>query len=94
MESQDVKVCAQQNIVYLGHVISASGVATDPAKLAAVRDWPSPNNLKELRSWLGFVGYYRKFIQFFGIIAKVLTNLLRKGVPYVWTAETEQAFKL
>jgi hypothetical protein len=85
---------AQQSISYLGHVISASGVATDQSKIATVRDWPAPTNAKELRSFLGLAGYYRKFVQNYGVIAKPLTNLLRKGVLYIWTEETEQAFQL
>jgi hypothetical protein len=78
----------------LGHVISASGVAIDQTKIATVRDWPAPANAKELRSFLGLSGYYRKFVQKYGVIAKPLTNLLRKGVLYIWTDETEQGFQL
>jgi hypothetical protein len=83
---------AQQIIAYLGHIISAAGVATDQSKIDTVRDWPAPVNVKELRSFLGLSGYYRKFVKNYGIISKTLTNLLRKGVPYVWTVETDTAF--
>ncbi|KAK1608406.1 hypothetical protein QYE76_032079 [Lolium multiflorum] len=84
---------AQQSIAYLGHIISAAGVATDQSKIDTVRDWPVPTNVKELRSFLGLSGYYRKFVKNYGIISKTLTNLLRKGVPYVWTTETDTAFQ-
>jgi hypothetical protein len=83
---------AQPSIAYLGHVISAAGVSTDQSKIATVRDWPSPTSFKELRIFLGLSGYYRKFVKNYGVIAKPLTNLLRKGVLFVWTNEIEQSF--
>lgn len=84
----------QQQIAYLGHVISASGVATDPEKIRAVSNWSVPTDVKAVRSFLGLVGYYRRFVKNFGVIARPLFNLLKKGVPFVWTPATEIAFRL
>lgn len=55
----------QKQVKYLGHVVSAEGVATDPGKLEAVREWMRPVHLAELRSFLGFAGYYRRFVKGF-----------------------------
>lgn len=63
------------SVRYLGHIVTQHGVETDPEKVAALKTWPSPKNLKELRSFLGFAGYNRRFIKDFSKIVKPLTNL-------------------
>jgi hypothetical protein len=83
---------AKQNISYLGHVIGAAGVSTDPSKIEAVRQWPTPTNVKELRSFLGLAGYYQKFVQNYALIAHPLTDLLKKGTLYVWSSVHASAF--
>ena len=83
---------AQRQLRYLGHVISEDGVATDPDKINAVLQWPVPQSVKALRSFLGLAGYYRCFVKHFGIISKPLTDLLRKGAVYVWTDIQDKAF--
>jgi hypothetical protein len=84
---------ARREISYLGYVISEKGVSTSPAKVQAVLEWPTPSNVKEVRSFLGLAGYYRKFVRHFGIIAKPLTNLLKKHALFVWTADHDTAFQ-
>ena len=61
---------------YLGHVVSHTGVETDPDKISALASWPEPDNVKALRSFLGFTGYYRQFIKYYAKIVKLLSDLL------------------
>lgn len=84
---------AQQSITYLGHVVSGQGVSTDPGKVEAVQLWPQPQNVKELRSFLGLAGYYRKFVRNFALLSRPLTDLLKKGSLFVWTSSHQAAFE-
>ena len=77
----------------LGHIISKDGVSTNPEKISTIEKWPQPESVKEVRSFLGLAGYYRKFIRHFGIIAKPLTKLLRKGSVFVWTSVEDTTFQ-
>jgi hypothetical protein len=83
---------AQRSMAYLGHIVSGRGVATDPSKVQVIVDWPVPTSFKELRSFLGLAGYYRKFVKHFGIIARPLTDLLKNNVMFVWTTEHDASF--
>jgi hypothetical protein len=73
-------VFVQQSVAYLGHVVSAEGVATDTSKIESICTWPVPVNQKELRGFLGLIGYYQKFIQHYAMISQPLTTLFNKGV--------------
>ncbi|GIL63541.1 hypothetical protein Vafri_17585, partial [Volvox africanus] len=87
---------AQPQVEYLGHIVSATGVKMDPRKVAVVRDWPAPQNLQELRKFLGLTNYFRKFIKQYSVLAAPLTNLTRKGAFISlesWTSECQQAFE-
>jgi hypothetical protein len=83
---------AQREIAYLGHVISEQGLATDPTKIQAISSWPTPANVRALCRFLGLAGYYWKFIWHFGLIARPLTDLLRKDTLFIWTSIHESAF--
>lgn len=84
---------AQQQINYLGHQISSAGVATGDEKIQAVRDWPRPDSVRKLREFLGLAGYYRKFVQNFGIISRPLTDMLKKGTLFIWTPTADTTFQ-
>lgn len=76
---------ARESVTFLGHIISADGLATDPEKVKSVREFPTPKTVKEVRSFLGMVGYYRKFIHNFSDIAKPLTDLTKQKNGWTWT---------
>uniref|UniRef100_A0A3P8UAF7 Gypsy retrotransposon integrase-like protein 1 n=1 Tax=Amphiprion percula TaxID=161767 RepID=A0A3P8UAF7_AMPPE len=71
----------QTSVKYLGHIVSERGVETDPDKILTLKSWPVPRNLKELKSFLGFAGYYRRFIKGYSAIAKPLNELTRGYAP-------------
>ena len=81
------------SIAFLGHIVSAEGISVDPSKIQAVRDWPIPRTVTEIKSFLGLAGYYRRFVQDFSRIAAPLTRLTRKGERYIWTEECTAAFE-
>ena len=81
-----------REVQFLGHVVSEQGIVVDPSKVSAVREWGQPTTPTEVHSFLGLAGYYRRFIRGFSKIAGPLTNLTRKGVPYVWDDACQLAF--
>ncbi|KAL0546377.1 hypothetical protein IC582_016285 [Cucumis melo] len=80
-------------VSFLGHVVSSEGVSVDPAKIEVVTNWPRPSTVSEIRSFLGLAGYYRRFVEDFSRIASPLTQLTRKGTPFVWSPACESSFQ-
>ena len=83
---------AQDSVNYLGFIVSSSGIAPDPQKLEAVKSFPTPKTVKEVRSFLGLCNYYRRFVEGFSKIASPLNTLTRKNISFVWTPDCETAF--
>jgi transposase InsO family protein len=90
------KKCAlfRKKVSFLGHVVSAEGISCDPAKIAAVKDWPTPKTVKEVRSFLGLASYYRRFIPNFAHISSSLVDLTKKDERFHWDEEQELSFQL
>lgn len=72
-----------KEVSYLGHKISADGIRPDPEKVKAISDYSRPLNEKQMRSFLGMVGFHRRFIPNFSFIAKPLTNLSKKNAKFI-----------
>jgi hypothetical protein len=79
---------------FLGFIIGTDGVEVDPDKIAVVRDWEPPRNLKALQGFLGFCNFYRKFVRDYGKIARPLHDLTRKNRDYSWGADQQEAFEI
>ncbi|GBG65326.1 hypothetical protein CBR_g50362 [Chara braunii] len=80
-------------VLYLGHEISAEGLKHDDAKVARICDWPRPQSVTEMRSFLGMTGYYRTFVKNYSIVAAPLIDLTRLDTPWEWAHECEAAFR-
>ncbi|KAL0313590.1 UNVERIFIED_CONTAM: Retrovirus-related Pol polyprotein from transposon [Sesamum radiatum] len=82
-----------EEIAFLGHVVSKEGVQPDSIKVKAILEWEPPKNVSEVRSFLGLAGYYRRFVKDFSVVAKPLTNLLKKNAPFNWNDRCAQSFE-
>jgi hypothetical protein len=82
----------QERVHFLGHVISADGVAVQQHKVDAVAEWPQPQSVSDVRRYLGLTGYYRRFVQGYAAITAPLSDLTRKDTPFVWGQREEAAF--
>ena len=79
-------------VEYLGMVIEEGKISMDSGKLKGIQDWPTPTTVKQVRSFLGFENFYRRFIWHFSKLAKPLNDLLKKDQKFEWTNNCQRAF--
>jgi hypothetical protein len=79
-------------VPFLGHIISNGGISVDPAKVKEIVVWSIPTTVMEVQSFLGLVGYYRRFIEGFSKIAKPMTSLMEKGREFKWDEKCQESF--
>lgn len=82
----------QKDILYLGHVVSEKGISPDPNKVDVLKNYPRPKNSNEVKRFVAFANYYRKFISNFADIVSPLNKLLRKNISFQWTEQCEKSF--
>ena len=88
----DKCVFATDTVEYLGHICTPFGIKPDPKKIRAIEEYPVPKTVRDIRAFLGLAGYYRRHVKNFAELAKPLTNLTKKSVPFEWTNEHWKAF--
>jgi hypothetical protein len=83
--------CTDQ-VAFLGYVVTPQGIEVDEVKIEAIKSWPIPAILTQLRSFLGLAGFYQRFMRDFSTIAAPLNDLMKKGIPFYWGATQAHSF--
>jgi hypothetical protein len=82
-----------EEILFLGHVLFAKGIAVDPSKVKDILEWKPPTTVHQVRSFLGLASYYRRFIPDFSKLVKPITSLLKNDSKFNWSSECNEAFE-
>jgi hypothetical protein len=82
-----------KEVSFPGHIISEGGISVDPSKVKGILSWNTPQNVSDIMSFLGMVGYYRRFIEGFSMISKPMTKLLEKSKTFEWAPRREASFQ-
>ena len=83
----------QLSVTYLGHCIDKNGIHPTKDKVEAIRNAPAPTNVSELRSFLGMIAYYQKFLENYSTLVHPLNQLLKKGMIWSWTDKCQSVFE-
>jgi hypothetical protein len=83
----------QSEVKYLGLIVGCDGIKMDPAKIKIIEEWQAPKNVTDIKAFLGFAGFYRRFIRNFSKILLPIINLEKKGTPFIWSDACEAAFQ-
>jgi hypothetical protein len=86
-------VFSTDTVEYLGHICMPQGIRPDPEKIKAIEEYPVPRTVRDIRAFIGLAGYYRRHVQNFAELAKPLTNLTKKDVPFECTEVHQKSFK-
>ena len=81
------------SVVFLSFIVNKNGVHVDPEKTKVIQEWPTPQNVGDVRSFLGLASFYRRFVPNFSSLASPLNELVKKDTPFCWTEKHEQAFQ-
>jgi len=82
----------KEQIQYLGHIITKGGIAMGREKIKTIMEWPVPKNVADIRSFMGLVGYFRRFVEDFSKGAYPITSLQNKGKIFTWTMDCQKSF--
>jgi hypothetical protein len=81
-----------EKVVFLGYVVSTTGIEVDEEKVKAIKEWPTPKSITKVRSFHSLASFYRRFVKDFSIQVAPLTEVIKKNVRFPWGADQENAF--
>lgn len=94
LKLKPAKCCLfRRQVAYLGHIVSANGISTDPQKILKIQEWPVPTSVSEVRQFVGLASYYRRFVRNFASVACPLYELTKKNAHFRWTPPCQEAFE-
>lgn len=94
IKPKEMQFFLQTKVSFLGHVISQNGVSNDPEKIKAIKDWPIPKCVKDVRSFLGLTSYYRRIIPNYADKAKPMHKLTEKNKQFLWNEDCQITFEI